>query len=157
MQSRLTPVRFGRAAGRTQGGSPQHKYRAEPFVSNRQWSQVSWPISILVFAIPLVLAVLTVLVPRLLASPEVTVHVTDRYTGQQIPEAALTSDEGAVNAGSDGTAKVELPNDGSAVTVQAPGYEAIKTTISRGGSPDWEVALRPNVLRGKLTDAETSA
>ena len=157
MQSRLTPVRFGRAAGRTQGGPPHRNYRADPLKTNRQWTQVSWPVSILVFAIPVVLALFTFLVPKLAASPEITVRVTDRYTGQQISAATLTSDEGGVTTGPDGTVKIELPSDSSAVTVQAPGYEAITTTLSRGGSPDWEVALRPNVLRGTLTDAETSA
>ena len=157
MQSRLTPVRFGRAAGRTQGGSPHRKHRTDPLKSNRQWSQVSWPVSILVFAVPLVLALFTFLMPKLSASPEVAVRVTDRYTGQQISGATLTLNQGAVSTGPDGTARIELPNDSSAVTVEAPGYEAITTTLSRGGSPEWEVALRPNVLRGRLVDEETSA
>ena len=157
MQSRLTPVRFGRAAGRTQGATPHRNYHADLLKSNRQWSQVSWPVSVLVFAIPLVLALITFLVPKLAVSPEVTVRVTDRYTGQQISAATLTSDQGGVTTGPDGTVEIKLPNASSAVTVQAPGYEAITTTLSRGRSRDWEVALRPNVLRGKLTDAETSA
>jgi hypothetical protein len=124
--------------------------------SNRQWSQVSWPVSILVFAVPLVLAMFTFLLPRLSASPEVAVGVTDRYTGQQISGALLTSDQGAVNTGPDGTARIELPNDRSEITIQAPGYEAISTTLSRDGSTHWQVALRPNVLGGRLVDDETS-
>jgi hypothetical protein len=124
--------------------------------SNRQWSQVSWPVSILVFAVPLVLAMFTFLLPRLSASPEVAVGVTDRYTGQQISGALLTSDQGAVNTGPDGTVRIELPNDSSEITIQAPGYEAISTTLSRNGSTHWQVALRPNVLGGRLVDDETS-
>jgi hypothetical protein len=157
MQSRLSSVRFGRAAGRTQGGSPHHNYRTDRLKSNRQWSKVSWPVSISVFAVPLVLALFTVLIPRISASPEVAVRVTDRYTGQQISGAMLTLDQGAVSTGPDGTARIELPSDSSAVTVEASGYEGLTTSLSRGGSPDWEVALRPNVLRGRLVDAETSS
>ena len=157
MQSRLSPVRFGRAAGRTQGGLPHRNYRTDPLKSNRQWSQVSWPVSIIVFAVPLVLVLITLLMPRLSASPEVAVRVTDRYTGQQISGAVLTLDQGAVSSGPDGTVRIRLPNDSSAVTIQATGYEAITTTLTRGGSSDWEVALRPNVLQGRLVDAETSA
>jgi hypothetical protein len=156
MQSRPSPVRFGRAAGRTQGGAPHRNYRTDPLKSNRQWSQVSWPVSILVFAVPLVLAMFTFLLPRLSASPEVAVGVTDRYTGQQISGALLTSDQGAVNTGPDGTVRIELPNDSSEITIQAPGYEAISTTLSRNGSTHWQVALRPNVLGGRLVDDETS-
>jgi hypothetical protein len=125
--------------------------------SNRQWSQVTWPVSIVVFAVPLVLALLTFLVPWISASPEVAVRVTDRYTGQHISEATLTLNQVSVSTGPDGTARVELPNDSSAVTIEASGYEGVTTTLSRGGSPDWQVALRPNTLRGKLVDAETSA
>src|SRR5215207_9743267 len=157
MQSRLSPVRFGRAASRTQGSSPRRTVRPDPLKSNRQWSQVSWPVSILVFAVPLVLALFTFIMPRFSASPEVAVRVTDRYTGQQISGAMLTLDQGAVSTSPDGMARIELANDSSVVTIQAPGYEAITTTLSRAGSQDWEVALRPNVLRGRLIDAETSA
>jgi len=125
--------------------------------NNRQWNQVSWPVSILVFVVPVVLALFTFLMPRLSVSPEVAVRVTDRYTGQQIPGATLTLDQGAVSTGPDGTARIELSNDSAALTIEAPGYEANTSTLTRGGSPDWEVALRPNVLRGRLIDAETSA
>jgi hypothetical protein len=124
---------------------------------NGLWSRVSWPVSISLFAVPVALALLTFLVPRLSASPEVAVRVTDRYTGQQISGAMFTFDEGEVSTKSDGTVTIELPTASSAVTIQAPGYEAITTTLSRSGPPDWQVALRPNVLRGKLVDTESSA
>jgi hypothetical protein len=157
MQSKLSPVRFGRAAGRTQGGSPHRNYRTDPLKSNRLWSQITWPVSILVFAVPLALALLTLLVPRLSASPEVMVRVTDRYSGQQISGAILTLDQVSATTGSDGTTRIELPNESSTVMIEAPGYEAFTTTLTRSGSADWEVALRPNILAGRLTDAETSA
>ena len=157
MQSRLSPVRFGRAAGRTQSVPPQRNNRTDPLKSNRQWSQVSWPVSILFFAVPVVLALFTFLVPRLSATPEVAVRVTDRYTGQQISGALVQGEQGAVNTGPDGTVRIELPNNSSTVTIQAPGYEAISTTLSRDRSTDWQVALRPNVLSGRIVDEETSA
>jgi len=124
---------------------------------NGLWSRVSWPVSISLFAVPVALALLTFLVPRLSASPEVAVRVTDRYTGQQISGAMLSFDDGEVSTVSDGTVMIELPSASAAVTIRAPGYEAITTTLSRGGPPDWQVALRPNVLRGRLVDAESSA
>jgi hypothetical protein len=104
-----------------------------------------------------VLVLLTFAVPRMLASPEIAIRVTDRYTGQQISGAMLVIGGGATSTGPDGTVTVELPKENTTVTIQAPGYEAITTTLSRGGSPDWQVALRPTMLRGRLADAETSA
>jgi hypothetical protein len=125
--------------------------------SNRLWSRVSWPLSISLFAVPLALTLITLAMPRLLASPEVAIRVTDRYTGQQISGAMLVTGEGEMSTGPDGTVTVGLPNDNSTVTILAPGYEAVTTTLTRGGSPEWQVALRPIVLRGRLVDAESSA
>src|SRR5215217_7661124 len=118
MQSKPSSVRFGRSAGRAQSGSPHLQYRTTPSKSNLLLSHVSWRVSILLFAVPMALALFTVLVPRLLASPEVAVRVTDRYTGQQISGAMLRFDEGEVSTGTDGTATINLPNDSSAVTIQ---------------------------------------
>src|SRR5215218_5222997 len=157
MQSRLSPVRFGRAADRLQGGTPSLHHRTAQLKRNGLWSRMSWPVSISLFAVPVALALLTFLVPRLWASPEVAVRVTDRYTGQQISGAMLTFDDGGVSTESDGAVTIELPTSSAAVTIRAPGYEAITTTLSHGGPPDWQVALRPNVLRGRLVDAESSA
>jgi hypothetical protein len=114
-------------------------------------------VSISLFAVPVVLALLTFAVPRLWTSPEVAIRVTDRYTGQQISGAMLVIGDTVTSTDPNGMVRVDLETDSSPATVQAPGYEAITTTLSRGGPKDWEVALRPAVLRGRLADAETSA
>ena len=95
-----------------------------PLKSNRLWSRVSWPVSILLFAVPVALALFTFLMPRLSASPEVAVRVTDRYTGQQISGATLVLGRrrGEHRARWDGdgrTLERQLSGDD-----QAPGYEA---------------------------------
>src|SRR5215216_4213596 len=89
MQSRLSPVRFGRSASRARGDSSPLLHRTDPLTNNRLWGRVTWPVSILLFAVPLALALFTLLVTRLSAGPEVDVRVTDRYTGQQILGAML--------------------------------------------------------------------
>jgi hypothetical protein len=124
--------------------------------SNRMWNRVSWPVSISLFAVPVALALFTFMMPRFSASPEIAIRVTDRYTGQQISEASLIISGVTTSTGPDGAVTIELPKESAAVTIRAPGYEAITTTLPRGGSPDWQVALRPTVLRGRLADAETS-
>jgi hypothetical protein len=106
---------------------------------------------------PMALVLLTLTVPRLWASSEIAIRVTDRYTGQHISGATLVIGETTMMTDPDGMAAVELRTDGSLATIQAPGYEAISTTLSRRGPKDWQVALRPTVLRGRLADAETSA
>src|SRR5215216_1053577 len=157
MQSRLSPVRFGRAADRLQGGSPSLHHRTAQLKRNGLWSRMSWPVSISLFAVPVALALLTFTVPRLWASPEIAIRVTDRYTGQHISGATLVIGESEMTTDPNGMAAVDLRTDSSPATIQAPGYEAISTTLSRRGSKDWQVALRPTVLRGRLADAETSA
>src|SRR5215211_2918936 len=121
MQSKPSSVRFGRAAGRAQSGSPHIQYRTTPSKSNLLLSHVSWRVSILLFAVPMALGLFTVLVPRLSASPEVAVRVTDRYTGQQISGAMVTFDDGEVSTVSDGSVTIELPTASAAVTIRAPG------------------------------------
>lgn len=157
MQSRVSPIRFGRAASRAQSGSPPLPNRTTPGKSGRLWDRLSWPLSIALFAVPLALVLFTFTVPRLWASPEIEIRVTDRFTGETIPRAKVVIGETAMTAGRDGTISVELQTDSSPATIEAPGYQAITTTLSRGASRDWQVALRPTVLRGRLADAETSA
>lgn len=157
MQSRVSPIRFGRAASRAQSGSPPLPNRTTPGKSGRLWDRLSWPLSIALFAVPLALVLFTFTVPRLWASPEIEIRVTDRFTGETIPRAKVVIGETAMTAGPDGTISVELQTDSSPATIEAPGYQAITTTLSRGASRDWQVALRPTVLRGRLADAETSA
>jgi hypothetical protein len=125
--------------------------------SDRLLRRVSWPLSIALFAVPVALVLFTFTMSKLWASPEIAIRVADRYTGQDISGATIVIGENTLTTGPDGAATVELRTDSSPATIQAPGYEAITTTLSRGGSTDWQVALRPSVLRGRLADAETSA
>lgn len=157
MQSRVSPVRFGRAAARAQSGSLPTYRRTPPAREARLWARLSWPLSLALFVVPVALVLVTLLAPRIAASPEVIVRVTDRYTGQQILGAAIVLEEGVLNTGPDGSVVVKLQTDNTPVTVQSNGYEAITTTLARGGPPDWQVALRPTVLSGRLVDEKSSA
>src|SRR3712207_4335361 len=157
MQSRVSPVRFGRAAGPAQSGSSPVPKRTTPQKSGRLWDRLSWPLSIALFAVPMALVLLTFALPRLWASREIDIRVTDRFTGATIPGARVVIGETAMTSGPDGLVTVELPTDSSPASIEAPGYQAITTTLSPGASRDWQVALRPTVLRGRLADAETSA
>ena len=83
--------------------------------------------------------------------------VTDRYTGQPIPDVTVLADGAPVANTPKGPEPVLLTTDSVAVEVAAPGYEGVRTTLARGGPSEWQIGLRPNVLTGKLTDSGTSA
>ena len=112
--------------------------------------------SIGLFAIPLGLVLLTMTVPRFSAPADVDVRVVDRYTGQPISGAEIVLDNGVLPAGEDGSATVQPADARTAVTIQAPGYEAVATTLARGGPSEWQVALRPTTLQGTLSDAASA-
>lgn len=83
--------------------------------------------------------------------------VTDRYTGQPIPDVTVLADGAPVANTPKGPEPVLLTTDSVAVEVAASGYEGVRTTLARGGPSEWQIGLRPNVLTGKLTDSGTSA
>ena len=157
MQSRVSSVRFGRAAGRVKSSPSALPRRTARRMDGRLWTHLSWPLSIALFAVPVALLLFTFMVPRPWPSPELKVRVTDRFTGQIIPGATIVISDSATASGPDGVVTIELANDSSPARIEAPGYEAITTTLARGSATDWEVALRPTELQGRLADAETSA
>ena len=157
MQSRLPSTRFGRAATRTTTGSLPTIRRAVPTQDVRPWGRLSWPLSLALFVIPATLVLASILTLRFASAPEVSVRITDRYTGQQISGAELIVDGGVLSTGLDGSHTVELLGETAPVTVEAPGYESLTTTLERSGPADWQVALRPTVLRGRLSDAVTES
>ncbi|MFN8590820.1 MAG: putative glycoside hydrolase [Thermomicrobiales bacterium] len=86
-----------------------------------------------------------------------SIAVSDRYTGKPLPGAMLAFNGQSVTTAPDGSATVDIAADSLQVIISAPDYEAVSTTLHRGGPRDWQVALRPNVLRGTITDADSKA
>jgi hypothetical protein len=156
MQSRQPTVQFGRSArsqSRTVSISPRRRSGGVSW----NWRELSWPLSIAFFAIPAALVALSVLIPRFAANPEVLVLVTDRYSGQSIAGATITLPEQTFATDVDGSALLEIVEDQVPITVHAPGYEGVSTALARGGPENWQVGLRPNVLSGRLTDADSQS
>ena len=155
MQLRQPTVRFGRAASRASPQSAVGRRIESSGRSARQWRALTWPVSISLFAVPLVLALVTMAMPRFAAPAEIDVRIVDRYTGQHIPSAEIILGDGLLTAAEDGSATVPLAAENTTVTVQAVGYESVSTTLVRGGSAEWQVALRPTVLSGTLSDGSS--
>jgi hypothetical protein len=109
------------------------------------------------FAIPLVFAIATVLLPRFDGAPVVTIHVADRYTGRPLEGANVAVDGQTVATGADGSVPLKLDHETASVTIGAPGYEAVRTTLTKTSPRQWQVALRPNVLSGRVSDADSGA
>ncbi|MGP1667549.1 MAG: carboxypeptidase regulatory-like domain-containing protein, partial [Rhodanobacter sp.] len=83
--------------------------------------------------------------------------VSDRYTGQPVPNVTVLADGAPIGQTPDGLEPVLLTAESVAVEVSAPGYEGVRTTLARGGPSEWQIGLRPNALSGKLTDSGTTA
>ena len=107
------------------------------------------------FLVPLILVVGTLFLSGFAQAPEVQVKVTDRYSGQQLAGAEIVTKDNTFVTGQDGAVALRLPSAEVAVTIASPGYEAVTTTLERGGPAEWRVALRPNVLHGRVTDADS--
>jgi len=109
------------------------------------------------FAIPLGLVALTVIAPRLAGSPVVAINVTDRYTGTALANAEVLVDGQPTAFASDGSIPVALRNEPVNLVIQAPGFETVTTTLTEEAPRTWQVGLRPNVLSGRVIDAESTA
>jgi hypothetical protein len=69
MQTRLSSTRFGRTAPRTPTGSLPSIRRTTSRQDTGLWRRLSWPLSLALFAIPLALALATLLVPPVCCQP----------------------------------------------------------------------------------------
>ncbi|MFT4037626.1 MAG: putative glycoside hydrolase [Thermomicrobiales bacterium] len=113
--------------------------------------------SLAIFLVPLLLLGVTLLRPQFAGTPQVRLAIADRYTGQAVPGAVVTADGVAVAPAADGLIPVSLTNTTADVEVAAPGYEGVRTTLTRGGPDEWQIGLRPNTLSGRVTDTGTQA
>jgi hypothetical protein len=118
---------------------------------------LSWPLSVALFAVPLAILLFSVAMPHFAAPSQLALHITDRYSGQPIEGAEVTLNDELVRSGSDGMARLALSGTKDELRVEADGYEGVEAHIQRNAPPEWSVALRPNVLTGRLTDAESAA
>jgi hypothetical protein len=156
MTSRSSTVRFGRGSGKppVAQGRPGRKAASS---ARRPLSRLSWPLSLAFFLVPLLLLGLTLARGQFAGTPQVRLVVADRYTGQPIPNVTVLADGSPVTSTPDGLEPIPLSAESVAVEVSAPGYEGVRTTLSRGAPSEWQIGLRPNVLSGKLTDSGTAA
>ena len=156
MASKSSTVRFGRGSGKPQA-APGRPSRKPGSSGSRPFSRLSWPLSLAFFLVPLLLLGATLARAQFAGTPQVRLIVTDRYTGQPIPDVTVLADGAPLGSTPEGIEPVPLKTESVAVEVSAPGYEGVRTTLAQGGPSEWQIGLRPNVLTGKLTDSGTAA
>jgi hypothetical protein len=157
MQTKLRTVRGGHANSMPVRAEPGVPHSSSAVRRGALASWLSWPLSIGLFAIPLILFAMTLATPRFGAAPEVEVSVIDRYTGLPVPNAIVDVADSRLTTSAEGSVRISLDSDSLPLSIGAPGYETATTTLARVGPEEWQVALRPNSLSGRIVDFETEA
>jgi len=122
-------------------------------VAPRRWPWLSWPLSLALFAIPVVLLSATLVFRQFGGSSSVALSVVDRFTGQPLPAVRVAAADAAWLTDDTGRATVELDGESVPVTVAGDGYEPVEVTLHPAEAPEQTVRLRPTTLAGRLTDA----
>jgi hypothetical protein len=80
--------------------------------------------------------------------------VTDRYTGQGVAGATVQVGDAQATTADDGSYRVEgVPADAVKVAISADGYAALDQEL--GATTSLDAVLRPDTLRGRLTDKDS--
>lgn len=125
---------------------------APPFLG-RTARGVSWVASILLFVIPALLLVATVIASRAPDTRTVVLSVTDQYTGAPVAGAQVVVDGAAMTPVSDeGGVELQVGEEPVAVTINAPGYGEIQGRIDAAAGEAQAVSMRPTTVRGSVTE-----
>ncbi|MCC6316037.1 MAG: carboxypeptidase regulatory-like domain-containing protein [Thermomicrobiales bacterium] len=109
------------------------------------------------FLVPVALLLATLFYGRLAGPPDLTIQVTDRYSAAPLAGAEITSGETTLHTDEQGLATLPVTRDSFQVSVRAPHYEPLLAEVDPAGAERWPVALRPNVVSGRLHDVESGA
>lgn len=118
---------------------------------------LGWPAALAAFLVPLALVVATILIQRFAARPELTIHVTDRTTGAAVAGVEVASDGAPFVTDDAGQVVVPAAEPPLSIEIRAPGYAPIVAEVDPSGAATWPVALRPDTVMGRLTDADSGA
>ena len=116
---------------------------------------LSWPASIALFVVPLLLVVATLVFQRTSTPPVLAVEITDRYLGGPIAGAEIVAGSTSVVSDAAGLATLEAANPPIRVEIRADGYEPVMAEVDPAGAERWPVAMRPARLAGAVVDERT--
>jgi hypothetical protein len=131
--------------------SSQHPYVSP---SQRRWGTVSWWYSLLLI-IPLLGIIITLVWTQFISGTGHGGRVFDAYTGEGIADAVVQLGDRETTTSSDGTFSLRGDDSGT-ITVSRDGYDSAEYILpgeSEEIDPESiEIALRPNVMTGQVTD-----
>ncbi len=122
---------------------------------SRRWPALTWRLSLSFFLVPLALLAAT-LAYRAIASDSLLLTVTDRYTNAPVADAQVTVGDLTVTTDDRGQIEVDPGETVAPLTVRHQSYEPVTAELDPDGDR-LALALRPAVLEGRLTDADSGA
>lgn len=127
---------------------------SRPPLIGRSVRGLSWIASILLFVIPALLLVATVIASRAPDTRTVVLTVTDLYSGAPVSNAQIVA-AGAepLTLSAEGTVDLEIGEEPVPVTITAPGYGEIRGHIDAAAGNAQAVTMRPTTVRGTVTEA----
>lgn len=122
----------------------------------RKLPWMSWRYSLLLPLALLALALTFLTGPQ--RSPHLlTLNVSDEITGTPLQAARVTVGSNVYRSDEAGDVIVRRPDDGVAIQVDAAGFGTMSGMVAADTSDRQQVALRPAILTGTVTDATTGA
>ncbi|MBA3414520.1 MAG: carboxypeptidase regulatory-like domain-containing protein, partial [Chloroflexia bacterium] len=118
---------------------------------------MSWPASIALFAVPLLLVLATIVSQRSAVPAALAVEIADRFSGAPVGGAEIASGGETVVTDPAGLATIASGDSPLRVEIRADGYEGVVAEVNPAGATRWPVALRPASLTGTLRDEQTNA
>ena len=122
--------------------------------AGRSWRGLRWVASVILFAVPVLLAAATFVLSRTPSTQAIAVTVLDQYTQAPIVNADVVAGEQLIQSNADGQAELQIGDEPLAVSVSAPGYGVAAGQLDRS-SGSQSVTLRPTTVRGLVTETGT--
>ena len=123
------------------------------------WSlrSLSWIASIILFAVPAVLLIATVVASRAPTTQAVALTILDQYSQAPIAGAQIDSGERQWQADASGQLELQVGQEPMSLTISAPGYGEVTGQVDRTAGDSQQVMLRPTLVRGRITETGTDA
>lgn len=131
--------------------------RQRPLVAGRSLRGLSWVASIILFAVPAVLLVATVIASQSPSTQAVALTVVDQYSQAPIANAQIASGERGWQSDADGLLELQVGQEPMPLTITAPGYSEVIGQVDRAAGGSQQVKLRPTLVRGLITETGTGA
>jgi len=126
--------------------------------SPRRWDRLSWRTSLLLFCVPLVLLLGSVMLRgSSSASPAVVLRVTDRYTKQPLAGVQVVAGNQTMTSDEEGVVRLPALEEPVLLTVQRDRYEPMHGRLAAEHDGDQSLALRPTTLEGTIADVQSGA